>query len=137
MVEAALALPILVLLLLSTVDVCMIVGIQLALQNAVAVASRYAATGQTVSGSTREESVLRELRNAAPSLTINDADVSFNNLSHVATAGAGGPTDVVTLSVTHQWSLWSPALRLAFGTSAATIRAASTVANEPFPAGGA
>jgi Flp pilus assembly protein TadG len=132
-VDAAIALPLLVVLILSVVDVGTLVGMQLALQHGVAQASRYSATGRTESGATREDSIVEVLRKAAPSLTITPADVSFTNLSKVSAIGAGGPTDVVMMSVKHDWKLVSPLLRFFFTNGTATINVSATVANEPFP----
>jgi Flp pilus assembly protein TadG len=133
LVEAAIALPLLVVLILSVVDVGILVGIELALQHGVSQASRYGSTGRSQSGATREDSIINELRKAAPSLTIAPADVSFTNLSKVAALGAGGPTDVVMLSVKHDWRLVSPLLKFFFTNGTATINVSATVANEPFP----
>lgn len=133
LVEAAIVLPLLVVLILSIVDVGLLVGIELSLQNGVARASRYGATGRVRKGVTREESILAELRSATPSLTISPADLSFTNLSRALAVGAGGPTDVVVLSVSHDWKLLSPLLQPFFANGTATVRVSATVANEPFP----
>jgi Flp pilus assembly protein TadG len=133
LVEAAIALPLLVVLILSIVDVGLLVGAELALQHGVAQASRYGATGRTNGSLTREDSILTELRNATPSLTIQSSDLSFSNLSKTTVKGAGGPTDIVMLTVKHDLKLSSPLLRTFFTNGTATITASATVANEPFP----
>jgi Flp pilus assembly protein TadG len=132
-VEAAIAIPLLVVLILSTVDLGILVGIELALQNAVSQASRYGATGRSRTGATRQDSIITELQNAAPSVTIAAGDVKFTNLTKAGVVGPGGPTDVVMMSVKHDWKLVSPLLKFFFTGGIATIQVSATVANEPFP----
>jgi hypothetical protein len=132
MAETALVLPLMVVLVFSIIDLASITSAYVALQNGVTQATRYGVTGRVMAGHSREQSILAILRRSTPSFTINDEDVSFYNVSQ-RSGGTGGPSDIIRVSVTHDWRLMSPALKPLFTNGVAKIQVSSTMANEPFP----
>jgi Flp pilus assembly protein TadG len=137
-VEAALVLPVLLLLVFSFIDFSTVLFGYLALQNGVAFATRFAVTGRVSNDPnapgtqlSREASIRLALRQATPSFVIQDADVTFYNVTKNI-PGAGGRNDVITVRVTHQMPLISPLVSAFSSSGYFTVQASSTMRNEPF-----
>jgi len=137
LVEAALLTPLLVLLTLAVVDFGGLFYCYLALEHSVSEASRYGITGNVMndpSGSamTRQASIMAAARNATP-LTLADGNFSFSHMAPGSSSwsgGTGGPGDIDKVTVTYNWTLMTPLLRMAFTGGQITLRAESAMKNE-------
>jgi len=143
MVEMAFALSVFLTLLMATVDFGWMFSNKLTLQNAVRQAGRYAITGQCIESNgscseTRFNSIEQILENYSLGL------VNSNNLSSVVSItctsqgggcpnGAGGPGDIVTITVTYPYQFVTPAIAAFFTNHSYTIKVSAAFTNEPFP----
>src|SRR5262245_61127975 len=94
MVETALLLPLLLLLTFALMDFGIMFYAYLALENGVGQATRYGVTGNQMEGLSREESIRSAMRDATPTLTLEDDAFSFSHMvpgGNVWLAGAGNP----------------------------------------------
>ncbi len=139
LVETAIVLPILIVFCLSFVDLASVLFTYLQLGDGVAQATRYAVTGRQADDPdrpgmqlSREQSVMRALRTALPTLVINDGDVTFYNVKTHA-PGIGGPNDLINVRVIYKVPLVSPALLALVSDGTITLRVSTTMKNEPFP----
>jgi Flp pilus assembly protein TadG len=111
LMEAALIMPILMMVTFSIVDFGILFYVHLSLENAVSQAVRYGITGATGGGMSRQDSIKAVLRQSAPTLTIQDNQITFSNLAGGAWVnGLGGPGSVERLSInyTHKVLILSP-----------------------------
>jgi len=100
MVEAAIIVPLLLLVTFAIIEFGVLFYVNLALENGVSQAVRYGITGGAMSGMTRQASIESVMRTATPTLTIADGDFHFSHLSGGAwVSGLGGPGDVEKLTV--------------------------------------
>ena len=140
LVEAGVGIVCLLLLTFSIIDAAMLFFAYLTLENGVSEATRFAVTGRQASdphnpaGSlSREDSVKLVMRDSTPGITIADGEFSFYDVTRQR-SGAGGPNDVIQVTVTHPWQLISPMLWPFVGNRGViTLRVSSTMKNEPFP----
>ena len=133
LVEAAVITPLLLLLTLSTVDFAGLFYAYLALEHGVSQASRFAVTGNLVTGMDRRQSIRAAMRKAAPSLTIDDDSFAFSHRpagSAAWRAGTGGPGDIEKVTVTYGWDLWTPLMRPFFTNGRVLMRVESAMKNE-------
>lgn len=129
LVEAALATPLLLLLTFAIIDFGLIFYVNLALENGVSQAVRYGITGQSITGLSREESIKKVMRQATPTLTIDDGAFEFSHRSAGAwVAGTGGPGDVERLRVTYDHQVF--VLRPLFTGGLVRMRVESSMKNE-------
>jgi hypothetical protein len=120
LVEAALVLPLVLMLTFGIVDFASMFYVYLALENGASVATRYAITGQQMddpnhpgSKLSHDASIMLAMRNATPTITINDADFTFTHMAPggaVWLGGSGGPGDVGKVNVQHTWTPLTPIL---------------------------
>lgn len=119
LIEAAIATPLLLMLTFSIVDFGSLFWVYLALENGASQATRYGVTGNVMTDPSggalsREDSIKTAMRNATPSLTLPDSDFTFEHMSPGGSSwagGAGGPSDIVRLTVQYDWDLLTPILR--------------------------
>jgi Flp pilus assembly protein TadG len=133
MVEAAIITPLLLLLTFSIVDFGSLLYVYLALESGVSQATRFAITGATVSGVTREDSIRQAMRDATPTLTLADSDFTFTHLppgSGTWASGAGGPNDIGRVTVNYTWTLMTPLIRPFFTGGQINVRVESAMKNE-------
>jgi hypothetical protein len=107
--------------------------VYLALENGASQATRYAITGQVLSGSTREDSIKAAMRQTTPTLTLDDDMFSFSFLAPGSTtwaSGAGGEGDIGKVTVTYPWNLMTPLIRPFFTNGQMVIRVESAMKNE-------
>jgi hypothetical protein len=137
LLETAIGVVLLLLLSFSVLDAAMFFFAYLTLQNGVTAATRYAVTGQEPNDkdhpSQHEDAIMRVIRDATPGLNIAHDDVHFHNLT---TGGldAGGPDDVIQVTITHPWQLISPLLWPLVGNQGRiTLSVSATMKNEPSP----
>jgi Flp pilus assembly protein TadG len=135
LVEAAIITPLLLLLTFSIVDFGSVFYVYLALENGVSQATRYAVTGNQVTGMTREESIRQAMRQATPTLTLADTDFSFSHLpagSSTWAGGSGGPSDIGRVTINYNWTLLTPLIRPFFPNGQINVRVESAMKNERF-----
>jgi hypothetical protein len=137
LVEFALVAPLFFLLLCAVFDFGRLFFVQMTLQNAVRQAGRFAVTGNHLpdpSDPTRNlsrvDSIIRTARKAAIGLDISGIQISSAN---GGTGSAGGPGDIVTISITTNLKLVTPLIARFFGRSGVYPFAVSvSFKNEPF-----
>jgi len=133
-VEMALVLPLLFLLTFSIVDFGSLFYVYLALENGVSQAGRFGVTGNVTGGLSREDSIRQAMRDATPTLTIEDGDFTFSHLTPGNAnwlAGTGNPGDVSKVNVTHSWKLMTPFIAEFFASNMITLKVESAMLNEP------
>jgi Flp pilus assembly protein TadG len=133
MIEAAIMTPLLLLLTFSIVDFACLFYVYLALENGASQATRYAVTGQVMAGQTREESIKTAMRQATPTLTLNDNMFSFSHLPPGGStwlSGTGAENDIGKVTVTYTWNLMTPLIRPFFTNGQLVFRVESAMKNE-------
>jgi Flp pilus assembly protein TadG len=133
LVEAAIMTPLLLLLTFSIVDFACLFYVYLALENGASQATRYAVTGQVVSGQTREESIKIAMRESTPTLTIDDGMFTFTHLRPGETvwrSGTGAENDIGKVTITYPWNLMTPLIRPFFTGGQINIIVESAMKNE-------
>jgi Flp pilus assembly protein TadG len=133
LVEAAIMTPLLLLLTFSIVDFACLFYVYLALENGASQATRYAVTGQVVSGQTREESIKIAMRQSTPTLTINDGMFTFSHLRPGETvwrSGTGAENDIGKVTINYPWNLMTPLIRPFFTGGQINIIVESAMKNE-------
>jgi hypothetical protein len=140
-VEAALALPVLLVLILSIFDYARIHHTRTRLQDAVSQATRFAITGRQLSDPsnpgvmlTRKDSMLRVLRELSGIPDLDDDDVKITSVGDngIESVGPGGPGDVVIVEVSYAVEVLTPILSVAFPDNEYRFRCTSRFRNEEF-----
>jgi Flp pilus assembly protein TadG len=149
LVEFALTASIFLFLTLSIMDFGILFSTKLTLQNAVRQAGRYAITGQCITGSngnctsTRFNSIVQTLQTVSLG-TLNSSNCTGSNaICSIACTNngggcpnqAGGPGDIVTITVTYPYPLITAPVSRFFPGGVYTITVSSAFTNEPFPPG--
>ncbi len=111
LVETAISLSIFLLLVLGTVDFGYLFSTKLTLQNAVRQAGRYAITGQCITGSggtcslSRYNSIIQTVETFSLGMvTAGEISMQCTDNGGGCPNNAGGPGDVVTITVTHPYT---------------------------------
>jgi TadE-like protein len=133
-VEMALVMPLLLLVTFSIVDFASMFYVYLALENGVSQAARFGVTGNLKAGMTREESIRSAMREATPTLTIDDGAFAFEHLVPGSVnwlPGSGNPTDISKVRVTYTWAMMTPLIRQLFPDGQINIAVESAMLNEP------
>ena len=136
LVETAISLSIFLLLVLGTIDFGYLISTKVTLQNAVRQGGRYAITGQCITGSdgscsqTRYNSIMQVVENT--SLGVAAASEIYITCTGVCPTNAGGPGDVVTITVTHPYHYLSGPIGALLHNSI-TLTVSSAFTNEAFP----
>jgi hypothetical protein len=133
-VEAAIVTPLLLLLTFSIIDFASMFYVYMALENGVSQAARFGVTGQVQEGMSHQESIMAAMRDATPTLTIDDGAFEFSHMrpgSAVWEAGPGDPTDISRVTITYPWSLMTPLINRLFPNGEIVIRVESAMLNEP------
>ncbi len=140
LVEMALVLPMFLLLICGIVDFSHIFYVEMTLQNALRQAGRYAITGNTLPSQSRVASIIATAQQAAGGLNItsNSINISSNGAGGTgAAANAGGPGDIITISMSTGVPMLTPVIAPFFPNGAYNFTVSVTFKNEPFtPAGG-
>jgi Flp pilus assembly protein TadG len=134
LIEAAIITPVMLLLTIGIFEFGALFYAYMALQNGVSQATRFAITGNTVAGGSRIDSVKSAMRTTTPTLTIPDSAFAFSHLPSGGTAfvgGVGGPGEVEKVTITYTWKFFTPLMRPFFPSGQMTMRADSTMKNEP------
>lgn len=140
LVETAIITPLLLLLTFSVVDFASIFYVYLALENGVSMASRYGVTGNVMDDPnnpgtplSRMESVKLAMRQATPTLTLNDSVFTFSHMPPGGNwlAGVGAPGDIDKVTVNYTWNVITPLLRPFFSGGYINFTVESSMKNEP------
>src|SRR5437879_12142198 len=134
LVETAIGIVLLMLLTFSIVDAAMLFFFYLTLQNGVTAATRFGVTGQDPNDADpptrQEDSIMRVMRNATPGLTLADDDFSFYDIT-TQSPGAGGPNDIIQVTVRHRRQLITPMMWPLVGNGGViTLRVSAMMRNE-------
>jgi len=142
-VEFALALPVFFILILAVMDFGRMFFVQENVQRAVLAGARYASTGNHQSGTdpatgqpySRVQSIQNYIQTQA-SIPIS-MGASLSSIQVLSAGGgsgsAGGPQDIVTISLTTSLPVMTPFISHFFPNGQYTFAATATVKNEPFP----
>jgi Flp pilus assembly protein TadG len=140
MIEAAIVTPLLLLMTFSIVDFASIFYVYLALENGVSQASRYGVTGNLMNDPSnpgnqlsRTGSIEAAMRQATPTLTIDDSAFSFSHISPGGTAwvaGTGGSGDIEKVTVDYTWNILTPLLKPFFTNGQVHFTVESSMKNE-------
>lgn len=129
LIEAVIVTPLLLLVTFGIIEFAALFYVNLALESGVSQATRYAITGATISGLSRQESIKSVMRSSTPTLTIDDGAFSFSHLAGGAWVdGVGGPGDVAKVGITY--SHRPLVLRSLFTAGAINIHVESAMKNE-------
>jgi len=140
MVEAAILLPLLLLVMFAIFDFAGVFTVYLALENGVTQAARYGVTGNQMpdpsnpaSTLSRDDSIKTAMRQATPTLTLPDAAFTFSHIPSGGAAwvaGSGGPGDIEKVSVQYTWNIMTPLIRPLFPGGQITIQVESAMKDE-------
>ena len=133
MIEAAIVLPLVLLVCFSVAEYGLIFYVNLALQNGVSQATRYGITGQVLPGETRANSIRAAMRNATPTLTIPDSAFTFQHFPPGGSgwvSGTGGPDAIEKVTVVYDWPILTPMMRPFFPDPYVHFRVESAMKNE-------
>ena len=135
-VETALAVPLLLLLVFGAVDLGRVLFAHLTLQHAVREAGRFAVTGRTLPNMEGEhprlDSVIQVATTGAEPFPLTSADIQVSS-GHGGSGSAGGPGDVVTISVSYPIHFLTPMIGRFFDQGRFVVRVGTTFRNEFFP----
>ena len=134
LLETALVLPLLLLMTFSIIEFG-------AMFYVVPGAGKRRQPGHTVRGDrapmsgslSREDSIKAAMRDATPTLTIDDSAFTFNHLPQGGAAwlgGPGGPGDIEKVTVDYTWDFMTPLIRPFFTNGQFQIQVASSMKNE-------
>jgi len=136
-VEAAVITPLLLLITFSIVDFGALFYVYLALENGVSTATRYAVTGNAMTGPSgpmnRVDTIKAAMRGATPTLNIPDNAFSFSHMAVGGTSfigGVGGPGEIEKVTVDYTWTVLTPVLRPFFTNGQIRFVVESTMKNE-------
>ena len=140
-VEAALALPVLLILILAIFDYARIHHTRTRLQDAVSQATRFAITGRQLADPgnpgvmlSRKDSVLRIVRDLSGIHDLDADNVKISSISGsgVESSGPGGPGDVVVVEVSYSLEVIAPFVSAAFPDKRYRFTCSSRFRNEEF-----
>jgi hypothetical protein len=133
MLEAAIVLPLVLLLTFGTIEFSSVFYAYLTLQNGVSQATRYAVTGNVNGSMSRVDSIKAAFRQATPTLALPDSAFRFEHMPTGGSAwlgGTGAPGEVEKVTVTYTWSFFTPLMRPFFPTGNMSITVDSVMRNE-------
>ena len=133
LIEAAIVMSLLLLVCFSVAEYATIFYVNLALQNGVSQATRFAITGAVLPGQSRAQSIQSAMRQATPTLTIPDSAFTFTHLPEGASSwvsGTGGPNSVEKVTVDYTWPIMTPMMRPFFTNDEINFRVESAMKNE-------
>ena len=135
-VETAFAIPLMLLLVFGAVDLGRVLFGHLTLQHAVREAGRYAVTGKRDGTQTgdhpRLDSVIQVAIFHADPFPLAAGDVQVSS-RHGGSGSAGGPGDVVTISIRYPIEFLTPLIGQLFPDGRYVFEVTSTFRNEFFP----
>jgi Flp pilus assembly protein TadG len=139
-IETALVIPLLLLMTFAIAEFAMMFYAYLALENGVSQATRYAITGNQMEDPDnpgeqldREESIMIAMRNATPTLTLDEGAFTFSHLPEGADewlSGVGGPDDIAKVSINYTWTFITPLVRPFFNNGELNLTVESAMKSE-------
>jgi Flp pilus assembly protein TadG len=139
-IETALVIPLLLLMTFAIAEFAMMFYAYLALENGVSQATRYAITGNQMEDPDnpgeqldREESIMIAMRNATPTLTLDEGAFTFSHLPEGADewlSGVGGPNDIAKVSINYTWTFITPLVRPFFNNGELNLTVESAMKSE-------
>jgi len=152
LVEFALVAFVLFSILFAIIDLAMMFYVNLTMQHAVRAGTRYAVTGQTLTGNStpadRLAAMIQTIRNNSNGLydknlnspkdpvvsIIHPGGVSYANYTGTPQSGTtGNPNDIIVVRLTYKWQLLTPLLKPFLPNGIYTFTVKSTMKNEQFP----
>ena len=133
LIEAAIITPLILLAIFTIVEFGAMLYVQMALQNGVGQATRFAITGNVLPGQNREASIRTVLQRETPTLSIPDGDVTFSHMPLGGTrwvSGTGPPNTIERVTVAYEWSIMTPLVRPFFSDHTIRFVAQSAMKNE-------
>jgi Flp pilus assembly protein TadG len=139
--EAAIATSLLLLLVMGVLEMGQVFFVKLTLQNAVRTAGRYAMTGSCIGSGgscslSRYDSVVQVLQNSSAGIlkpaNLAEVRISCTNYGGGCPNAAGGPTDAVSVSVSHAYHFVTPLVGRFFPAGSYTINVSAQFTNEQF-----
>ena len=139
LVEMAISLSLLLLLVMATIDFGYLFSTKVTLQNAVRQGGRYAITGQCIlagDGScskTRYNSIMQTVEDTSLGrLDASQISITCQDYGGGCPNGAGGPGDVVTITVTYPYHFMTGPIGAFFPVQSYTLTVSSVFKNESF-----
>ena len=143
LVETAISLSIFFLLVLGTMDFGYLFSTKFTLQNAVRQGGRYAITGQCITGSdgtcseSRYTSIIQTVETASLGrVTAGEIRITCTDNGGGCPNNAGGPGDIVTITVTHPYTFMTGPIGAFFPGKSYTLKVSAAFTNEMFPPSG-
>jgi hypothetical protein len=133
LLEAAIVLPLLLLVTFAIVDFGALFYVHLALQNGVSQATRFGVTGNLIPGLNRDNSIMFAMRDSTPTLTLADSAFVFTHLTPGGTVwigGSGAPGDIEKVTVNYNWQIITPLIRPFFTNGEINFSVESSMKNE-------
>lgn len=133
LLETALVLPLLLLITFSIIEFGGMFYAYLALENGVSEATRFGITGNSTGALTRDDSIKAAMRDATPTLTIDDNAFTLSHLPPGGSTwlpGGGAAGDIEKVTVDYNWDVMTPLLRPFFTNGQFHIQVASSMKNE-------
>jgi Flp pilus assembly pilin Flp len=141
-VEAALILPLVLLVTFGVMDFATLCYEYLALENGVAQATRFVVTGQQMADPAnpgtfmnRQNSIKAAMRMATPTLDVPDGAFTFQHMAPGAgswSSGVGGPGDLEKVTINYSYAPMTPLLRPFFTGGQINFSVDSTMKNERY-----
>jgi Flp pilus assembly protein TadG len=138
MLEFAIVAPLFLFLIFGVIDYGRLFFVEISVQDAIQEAARFASTGDHLPdpnnpGGTlsRVDSIIQTAQSAAFGASISNIQISSVQGGQ---GSAGGPGDVVTISLTTNLQLLTPIVAQFFPNGVYTFTSSATIKNEPFPA---
>jgi Flp pilus assembly protein TadG len=139
MLEFAIVAPLFFFLICGVMDYGRLFFVEMNLQDAVQQAARFASTGDHLPNPndpgqslSRANSIIATAQAAAQGAGVSISNIQISSLQG-GSGSAGGPGDVVTISLTTNLSLMTPMVARFFPNGIYTFTSSATIKNEPFP----
>ena len=134
LVEMALVLPMFLMLICGVVDFSHVMFVEMTIQNALRQAGRFATTGNHLpdangNAQSRVASIVETAQQAAPGFNFGAINISSAN---GGAGSAGGPGDIVTISMSSSVPMLTPIIAPFFTNGAYNFTVSVTFKNEPF-----
>jgi Flp pilus assembly protein TadG len=139
MLEFAIVAPIFFFLIFGVMDYGRLIFVEMNLQDAVQEAARFASTGNHLPDPKNPGTNLSRVNSIIATAQASAFGASITNIQISSLQGgsgsAGGPGDVVTVSLTSKLALMTPIVARFFPNGIYTFTSSATIKNEPFPPG--
>jgi hypothetical protein len=141
LVEAAMVLPIVILLIFAIVEFSILFYVYQSMENGISLATRYGITGQQRKDPlnlnnylSREDSIKLVMREWNQIIVLDDSSFAFEHLNGTSwIAGSGGPNEITRVTVNYNWRPTTPLIGVLFTGGKISLRVSSTMLNEGYP----